>query len=131
MMGNLLIEESKDRPYINFVPEVGLMEIKGRSVFEDPVSFYTPVWEWVDLYTNEPAENITIDVELEYFNTSSAKCIHKLLKKFENIKKGRENINILVNWFYQESDEDMHEAGEGYQEFFDIPFMLVEIPDKP
>jgi hypothetical protein len=31
----------------------------------------------------------------------------------------------VVNWFYEEDDEDMLEAGEDYDEIIELPFRLI------
>ena len=68
-----------------------------------------------------------MNIQLEYFNTSSSKCILDVFKKLEAIyKSGNE---VLINWFYEEDDEDMLEAGEDYQSIIKIPFKMVEIDE--
>jgi hypothetical protein len=68
-----------------------------------------------------------VNIQLEYFNTSSSKCILDVFKKLEAIyKSGNE---VVINWFYEEDDEDMLEAGEDYQSIIKIPFKMCEIGD--
>ena len=60
-------------------------------------------------------------VKLEYFNTSSSKCLMDLLKKIEQC-----SCAAVVYWYYEEEDEDMQEAGEDYAAIIQLPFKLVE-----
>ena len=48
-------------------------------------------------------------------------------KKLELIhKKGNP---VEVNWYYEEDDEDMFEAGEDYQSIIRVPFKMIEIEE--
>ena len=64
-------------------------------------------------YGGTPAEKTIVNVQLEYFNTSSSKCILDVFKKLEAIHKAKNDV--IINWHYEEDDEDMLEAGEDYE----------------
>jgi len=64
---------------------------------------------------------------MEYFNTSSSKCIYDLLKEIKSLKEGGKDVR--VRWYYEQYDEDMMEAGEDYSDLLDLPFAFVEIPE--
>ena len=68
-----------------------------------------------------------VNIRLEYFNTSSSKCILDVFKKLEAIHKSRNEVE--VNWFYEEDDEDMLEAGEDYESIIRVPFNMIEITE--
>ncbi|MBL4625712.1 MAG: DUF1987 domain-containing protein, partial [Flavobacteriales bacterium] len=71
----------------------------------------------------------SVIIQLEYFNTSSSKCILDVFKKLEAIHNSG-NSSILINWHYEEDDEDMLEAGEDYQAIINVPFKMVEIEEE-
>ena len=71
--------------------------------------------------------NTIVDVKLEYFNTSSSKCILDLFKQLEKLNAG--NTEVKVNWYFEEDDEDMEEAGEDYQAIIDLPFKMIEVEE--
>ncbi len=123
-MDNIKIEGSPKTPHIEFDKQSGLLLIHGRSIPENSIDFYKPVIDWLDQYAIEPAEETVVNVQLEYFNTSSSKCILDVFKKLEAIKKSGKAIT--VKWHYEEDDEDMLEAGEDYDAIIDIPFEMVE-----
>lgn len=126
-MKRISIEPSTKTPTVVMDPEQGFVEIKGRSIPENSVEFYKPVMEWLDEYTNidNPGAATNVNIQLEYFNTSSSKCILDIFKKLEALsKKGH---NIVINWFYEEDDEDMQEAGEDYQAIIKVPFKMQMI----
>lgn len=126
-MKNIKIEGSPKTPEINFNAEGGVVEIKGRSIPENSIEFYKPMIDWLEEYSASPKSKTVVNIQLEYFNTSSSKCILDVFKKLETISKNGNEVE--VNWFYEEDDEDMLEAGEDYQSIIRIPFKMIEIED--
>jgi hypothetical protein len=123
-MNTLIIEGSPKTPSINFNANEGLFSIEGRSIPENSLDFYKPVMEWLDAYLTEPKDETNVTIKLEYFNTSSSKCLLDVFKKLEIIFKRGNKVSI--NWHYEEDDEDMLEAGEDYQSIVKIPFTMIE-----
>lgn len=76
--------------------------------------------EWIDDHLKDGKDSVDISIRLEYFNTSSSKCIMDLLKRVE-----KSSVNATVSWYYEEEDEDMLEAGEDYDAIIDLPFRLI------
>src|SRR3989339_32846 len=126
-MESISIEGTPKTPTVNFDAGTGLIEIKGRSIPENSIEFYRPLVEWLEEYSKEPQKLTTVNIQLEYFNTSSSKCILDVFKKLETIKKARNEV--VINWYYEEDDEDMLEAGEDYQSIIKIPFKMIEIAE--
>jgi len=125
-MDSINIEGTSKTPTVVFNAESGKIEIKGRSIPENSIEFYKPLVDWLDSYA-ETAKGLTeVNIQLEYFNTSSSKCILDVFKKLENVHK-RESKEVIINWYYEEDDEDMLEAGEDYQSILKIPFKMIEI----
>ena len=127
-MENLVIEGSPKTPTIKFNPEEGKLLIQGRSIPENSIDFYKPLVDSLESYSGSPKENTKVDIVLEYFNTSSSKCILDVFKKLEKINSS--NGGVAINWHYEEDDEDMLEAGEDYQAIINIPFKMVEIEEE-
>jgi len=126
-METIIREGTPKTPYVRMDGENGVIEIKGRSIPENSVEFYKPLIEWLDRYTNAPFDLTSVNIQLEYFNTSSSKCILDIFKKLElAYKKGNK---VEINWYYEEDDEDMFEAGEDYQSIISIPFKMVEMEE--
>lgn len=126
-METIIREGSPKTPYVKLDSEKGLIEIKGRSIPENSVEFYKPLIDWLDKYGSSPLNATSVNVQLEYFNTSSSKCILDIFKKLELIyKKGSK---VQINWYYEEDDEDMFEAGEDYQSIINIPFTMIEMEE--
>lgn len=125
-MENLIIAPGIKTPSINFQVENGLLEIKGKSIPENSIEFYRPIYEWIDAYllASQPKTNVTIG--LEYFNTSSSKCLLDIFRKLENLHKSGKS-EVTINWLYEEEDEDMMEAGDDYQTIVKVPFVITKI----
>ena len=123
----LKLEGSAKTPYVNFDPENGLMELKGRSIPENSIDFYKPLIDWIDKYGRSPKTRSALHMQLEYFNTSSSKCILDVFKKLEAIRAAGNEVTIL--WHYEEDDEDMLEAGEDYAGIINVPFKMILIEE--
>ncbi|MDI3526143.1 MAG: hypothetical protein PWR03_326 [Tenuifilum sp.] len=121
------IEGTPKTPTVILNPETGVIEIKGRSIPENSIEFYRPIVEWLDEYIKNPKPNTVVNVQLEYFNTSSSKCILDVFKKLEQLKKNQHDV--IINWYYEEDDEDMLEAGEDYESIIKVPFKMIQIVD--
>ncbi len=126
-MDPIKIEGTPKTPTVEFDATSGKIEIKGRSIPENSIEFYKPLVDWLDQYAENPSTKTEVNIQLEYFNTSSSKCILDVFKKLEVVHKA--NKEVVINWFYEEDDEDMLEAGEDYQSILKIPFKMVEIED--
>lgn len=125
-MDPLIIEESIKTPAISFNPSTGILEIKGKSIPENSLEFYRPVFEWLEKYTKEPAKSTEIHIRLDYFNTSSSKCLLDIFRRMEPANTaGATSVN--VHWFYESDDEDMMEAGDDYQALVKLPFTLIKV----
>jgi hypothetical protein len=124
-MDSLLIEGTAKTPTVKFDAKQGLIEIKGRSIPENSIEFYKPLVDWLDSYAKEPQKQTKVNIQLEYFNTSSSKCILDVFKKLEAIHKA--SNEVVINWYYEEDDEDMLEAGEDYESIIRVPFKMIEI----
>ncbi|MFO7657664.1 MAG: DUF1987 domain-containing protein [Bacteroidales bacterium] len=126
-MEPILIEGTPKTPSVKYDPNKGVIEIKGRSIPENSIEFYKPLVDWLDDYSKDPKQKTLVNVQLEYFNTSSSKCILDVFKKLETIHKS--NHDVQINWYYEEDDEDMLEAGEDYESIIRVPFKMIEIVD--
>jgi hypothetical protein len=124
-MDKLTIEGTPKTPTVTFDYEKGHLEIKGRSIPENSIEFYKPMVEWLEKYSEKPQVSTNVNIQLEYFNTSSSKCILDVFKKLEAISKA--GNQIVINWYYEQDDEDMLEAGEDYQAIINVPFKMIEI----
>ena len=127
-MDSINIEGTPKTPEVSFDAKTGQIEIKGRSIPENSIEFYKPLVDWLDKYADIAQGVVNVVIQLEYFNTSSSKCILDVFKKLENMHN-KNKTEVVINCYYEEDDEDMLEAGEDYQSILKIPFKMVEIAE--
>ncbi|NOR87923.1 MAG: DUF1987 domain-containing protein [Bacteroidales bacterium] len=127
-MENLKIAGSKQSPFVDFNAETGKLELSGRSIPENSFEFYNPLLEWLDTYAQQSQEKTVLKVYLEYFNTSSSKYILEVLKKLKGVLK-TEGKTVLVDWCYDEDDEEMQGTGEDYEDVTDLEFEYHEVEE--
>ena len=122
-METITIESTRKTPMVLLDP-AGKIRLSGRSIPEDASKFFDGILVWVAEYLKEPPENTVIDVQLEYFNSGSAKFVMQILRELsELIHNGR---NLKVNWYYEEGDDDILERGEYYASILDIEVNFIE-----
>jgi hypothetical protein len=122
-METVTIESTKKTPMVLLDPE-GKIRISGRSIPEDASKFFDGILNWVAEYIDNPVETTTVDVELEYFNSGSAKFVMQILRELSEIMhKGKE---LKINWYYEEGDDDILERGEYYASILDIDLNFIE-----
>ncbi len=126
----LVINPTSVTPYVMLDTSVELFEIKGRSSPEVSINFYSPIYDYLESAdVHGSGGDFTANFALEYFNTSSTKCLLGILKRLANFQdKGK---TVVVNWYYEEDDEDVLEIGEDLSYFVDIEFNFLPIePDE-
>jgi hypothetical protein len=124
-MENLKLIATQKTPMVSFDATNGQLELKGRSIPENSLEFYKPLLTWVDqLRDAGSTPDLEMHVQLEYFNTSSSKCLLDLFKRLETFTS-----KVTINWYYEQDDEDMLEAGEDYEAIISVPFKMIEVED--
>ena len=121
-MEALIIDETESTPKIELNPVKNEFLIQGISMHENPPSFYKEVIDWVEEYKKSPIRDANFEIQLEYFNSSSALVLSDLMKRICSIG----NQNKIV-WKYKTDDEDLKEAGEEYRMIIGDNVVLEEI----
>lgn len=121
-MEPLIIEKTKQTPAVVF--KYGLIQMQGRSIPEDPIAFYQPLYDWIDLYVLDPSDETLINIDIDLMNTGSSKCILDFLMRLNKAYKN--NSHMKINWHYDSEDEDMLQMGQDLRSFLEIPFEFVE-----
>lgn len=126
-MEKIEISKTSKTPSVNFDPELGLFEMRGKSIPENSNSFYGPLLQYVEKYSNSPAERTIFSVRFEFFNTSSTNRIHALFKRFEKIYL--EDRDVLIRWYCETGDESMRDAGKDFRAILQVPFEIIEVDE--
>lgn len=116
--------QTKSSPEILLDPE-GMIRLKGRSILENAAEFYEPMLEWVDEYINSPAALTCIDIELEYFNSATAKFLITLIQRLSMVTF--RHARLKVNWYYEDGDDDIFERGEYLESVLEIDFNFIKV----
>ena len=80
--------------------------------------------EWVDTYITLPIEQTQINIALEYLNSGTSKYILRILKMLKD--HPNDNHRLVVNWYYEEGDDDILERGEYYASILGIKINYIE-----
>jgi hypothetical protein len=120
------IQPTKSTPEISLNPN-GMIRIKGRSMIGNIIDFGRQVDDWIEKYLDNPADLTCVDFYLEYLNTNNLKFYISLLQKIETVKM--KNKKLMVNWYYEEGDEDMIEKGEYISSVLDAPYNFIMLSE--
>jgi len=126
-MNDLRINPTRKTPLVNL--KDGSIQFSGRAIPEDPVEFFKPVMVWIKDYAKELSGHTTIDLQFEYINTSSTKWIYNVLKTLGEVEGHHKKM--VVNWHYEEGDDDMYELGHVLRKLVMAPFNFIEVAEKP
>ena len=115
--------EENTLPEVIFEEIKRTLSIKGKSISLAVVEHFDPFFPYFKKEIDRD-EDLKIIIDLEYFNTKASRIlldIFKIAKKVE--KNGRE---LSIDWYYEEDDDDMLEAGEDYSDIIKVPFNFIE-----
>jgi len=122
-MNPITIKGTYKTPDIVFDIKKGEISIKGRSLPENASLFYKPLLD-ILFKISENKSSIVVNIHLEYINANSRKFFIEIFRNLEAlIAKG---VNVMINWFYDDPDEDIYEAGMDYSSMVNIPFKIQE-----
>ncbi|MEL6536344.1 MAG: DUF1987 domain-containing protein [Bacteroidota bacterium] len=115
---------TESSPEINLDFQQGLFRIAGKSIPENPWEVYQPVLDLLADYHKTPVADTIMEIELEFFNTSSSKMLLDIINELEKIHAANKS-NVLIKWMY--NDEDMMEVGEDFKYLLSVPFELINV----
>jgi hypothetical protein len=124
MLEPLIIERSKNNPEVVFNKAENILKISGRSIVEDPNKFYMPIYEWLEAYVADPNPETEFKFDLEYFNSSSARQVMKLIMVLEKLHTEGKKVKVL--WLFEQGDEMAQERGMEIKAVSKLPFDIVE-----
>lgn len=122
-MDDLQIEGNRQKPDLLFSAESGILTVSGQSLPENATLLYGPVLEWIEEYASNPPEKTVLSLKMKYYNTASSKMFFSIIKRLNNMYKV--GADVIIEWNYQDDDEDMLDAGEYFRDLVDIPFKFI------
>lgn len=126
---DLFIKGDDDRAEARADAKNRYIELKGRALFYDyELSIYfEKIFTWLENYVKEQNE-LTINFRFGYFNTFFSKYILALFRILESYKFIK-NIDVIVNWYHLDDDEDMEKAGKEYEKIVNLSFNYISCED--
>jgi hypothetical protein len=116
-MEPLFIAASPTSPEIDFRFEQHTLSIKGESYPENAAAFYGPVIARVQAWLDGCKEaEITVNVSLAYFNSSSTKMLFTFFEALNNAAMAGNQVRL--NWYHDEDDDTILEFGQELQDDF-------------
>ena len=132
-MQKLFISPTPLTPEIHFSPEENIFMLRGTSSPEDVRALYYPVIEWIKTFINNvikeeikifsPENPLKFQVDLDYFNSSSAKFLYDIFMELKRLSLS--GIPIIVEWYHDDEDIDMKEAGSDLAFLAEMDFTYI------
>jgi hypothetical protein len=104
MMNELVIEQTPKTPKIDLNHLTGDLIFSGKSIPENAAKVYEPVLNWVTEYILSARPTTNLRLNLEYYNTSSAIWLTKILKVL--IRINNPDYALIVNLYMPIEDYD-------------------------
>jgi hypothetical protein len=108
----MIFEAGQRTPQVEFTPTSCL--IRGECYPENISEWSDPVLKALEECVGNDESEFVVDIELYYFNSSSAKFLFDFFEFLEESAEGGKSI--VINWRYRAEDDTMQEAGEDFQE---------------
>jgi hypothetical protein len=126
-MGNevFTIQAEEDTPFVSMEKKDagGSLVIKGISMPENPLEFYSPLHAKVPEFFGEQFSGLQMEIDLQYMNSMSNKQLLKLIK---NIMGRDPGVKIL--WKHQPGDDLMQTKGHEIKSIF--PQLDMEVSES-
>jgi hypothetical protein len=106
---------------VSFDSSQGVLEFSGISIPENADAFFQPVYNWLEKMLPAHKSEVTVRINLTYFNTSSVRHLLIILKALIAGFPDR----IRIEWIYESDDEEIRERGEQLSEVVKFPFAYV------
>lgn len=107
--------------------------ITGESRPENPLKYYDSTFKWFVEYFNyinilndlEDAKtgiNKKLKIDLDYFNSTSAKVLFDLFILLKKEGQEKFKVNFEIDWYYHAEDADLLEAGKEMEAMCSLKF---------
>lgn len=110
------LNQTERTPGVSIDFDTGAWRFWGESYPEDCAAFFGPILGPIQEHLTKAKDAITLDIELYYFNSSSAKVLMTLFHMVECSAKN--GLDVTVNWCFEPNDDTMQEFGEDFAKDF-------------
>lgn len=125
MQKPLKIKPTDDLPFVLLDSKQNIFSITGRVLPEDGNKFFEPILNWIQEYVDSANQSTEFNFRLDYYNSSTARMITKLIVLLEKIQEKDKDVKVV--WEYLGDDEVMLERGEELKSISYLPFELRPI----
>lgn len=119
---NYSVKHTSTTPLIDF--KNGNINIVGKSIPTVNLDFFKAFINLVESYSENPEACTVINIDLDYINAYSKKCIMQSFRILERMQ--RKGYKIKVNWYYDKDDEFMLDLGDIYSSLLDLNINFIE-----
>lgn len=127
-MTKFYLKATKFTPEVILDPDFNSIRFAGKSYPENTFSFYEPILKWVREFFETPREDVVIEFDIVYFNSSSSKLFFDLFDIFE--EAAGSGSKVAIRWLYDIENDAAKEAGEDFKDDFEaLDFELIEKPN--
>jgi hypothetical protein len=113
---------SDSTPEFHFCSD-GRFKISGRGLYKTETEAVGELINWIDEYLGDPAEITYVVIALEYLNSYSTTILVSILRRLNMVLL--HSKKLVIQWYYEEDDEDLLERGEYISITFDIPVTFI------
>lgn len=78
-------------------------------------------------YFCNPVETTCIEINLEYINSVGTKYLLDIIRKITHVHLRKNTKKFIINWYYNDEDEDILEKGRLFSSNLDVPFNFIMI----
>lgn len=103
---DLHLQTTAKTPSADLVSHTGELTLSGRSIPENAIRVYEPVFKWVQEYVKNPRPVTNLRLNLEYFNTATSIWIAKIARELSTISKP-DYVLFIHLYFTIEDFEEM------------------------
>ena len=121
-MERLEIEPTINSPHILLDAEKGKFLIEGKSFPEDTKQFFQSTLDWLREYKSQKPESFVLDCNLFYLSSSSIISVKQILMLL--VEYQTTGTKVIVNWHYDEDDDDIKKTGEDYMRISNLKFVF-------
>jgi hypothetical protein len=122
---DLRIEATQSSPSIVAEWGRGVITMRGESYPENSFSIYEQILDWLDQFLEKTEAPLSLDLELNYLNTSSVRAMIELFDRLEAASQaGR---SVAVRWRYDTRNPRAAELGEELREDYAFPFAILAL----
>ena len=122
---NLSVPGSQSTPSIRADWKAGVVVMSGESYPENSLELYDQLIQWINSYLNSSEHSLTLELHLNYLNTSSIRFMIDIFDLLESaFEDGKE---VLVQWMFDDRNPRSSELGAEFKEDYTFPFLILSI----